>query len=408
VIFIMKKIQNIISQKGFTLIELIIYMGLLSIFVTGAVMFSIDVMSSRGKAEASNAVEQNARVILQRIRYEIQNASSINSVSASQISLTTANAATNPTIISYANGGVTIQQGSTTPIKLSSNQIRISSMIFSTVSSADNNSKNIQINLTVNQQTPNASQSYSASTTMNTTVELRSNFNESRKLLIDATAASLANSARNIEGIKLENTGSSAVTIDKMSVSWIGGASGSQLQTIIINGSNVWNGTAASNSINDITNVAVAANSSAIPLTRLIFSGAMDGSTVLINFILSDGSSQNIELNFLAATPTPTIIILTPTPSLTPIIVVPTLTPTLTPTLIIPTNTPTRTPTPIPPTATRTPTPTPTRTPTPANCTQYCQQNYVVPGTCRKPNLCSGINAGKIFNCVGSDICCCQ
>jgi prepilin-type N-terminal cleavage/methylation domain-containing protein len=57
-----------------------------------------------------------------------------------------------------------------------------------------------------------------------------------------------------------------------------------------------------------------------------------------------------------------------------------------------------------------TPTPTagPTATPTPANCNAYCLANYSVAGACKKPNQCTGIQAGKILDCTGPNTCCCQ
>ena len=74
----------------------------------------------------------------------------------------------------------------------------------------------------------------------------------------------------------------------------------------------------------------------------------------------------------------------------------PTATPTTTP---IPTNTP------IP---TLVPTVGPTATPAPTNCNSYCQQIYILPGSCLKSNQCSGYNEGRIYECSGSNRCCCQ
>jgi hypothetical protein len=76
---------------------------------------------------------------------------------------------------------------------------------------------------------------------------------------------------------------------------------------------------------------------------------------------------------------------------------------------VTPTSTPTNTPTPtITGTPTSTPTNTPTPTPTPSNCNQYCQQQYVLPGSCIKSNQCTGTNAGVIYECGPPNICCCQ
>jgi prepilin-type N-terminal cleavage/methylation domain-containing protein len=66
-----------------------------------------------------------------------------------------------------------------------------------------------------------------------------------------------------------------------------------------------------------------------------------------------------------------------------------------------PTPTPTLTPTPIPTSG-----PTPTLVPT--NCYSHCQQTFTLPGNCVKKKDCSGQDEGKIYECGGRDICCCQ
>lgn len=72
--------------------------------------------------------------------------------------------------------------------------------------------------------------------------------------------------------------------------------------------------------------------------------------------------------------------------------------------------TPTGSPT---PTLTPTPTstsPTNTPTPTPTNCNQYCLFTYGRTGLCAKSNQCGSpkINAGRIYECLSPNYCCCQ
>lgn len=60
------------------------------------------------------------------------------------------------------------------------------------------------------------------------------------------------------------------------------------------------------------------------------------------------------------------------------------------------------------PSPTPTGTPTPTPSPTPANCNQYCQATFGLPGACIKKANCTGRDAGKIYECTGANVCCCQ
>jgi len=74
----MKKISK--RNSGFTLVELILYIALVSIFLTGVIMFTWDILYGRVKSYVQEEVNQNSRFAAKRIIYEIRNASGVNSV----------------------------------------------------------------------------------------------------------------------------------------------------------------------------------------------------------------------------------------------------------------------------------------------------------------------------------------
>src|SRR3989338_5449622 len=100
------------NNRGFTLIELILYIALVSIFITGAISFSWDVVYGREKAYQLQIVEQNGRSALARISYEIRRAKDIQSVSASQIVLDNGGSTTT---INLSSGAIQITTGGTGP-----------------------------------------------------------------------------------------------------------------------------------------------------------------------------------------------------------------------------------------------------------------------------------------------------
>ncbi len=63
----MKKIQR---TKGFTLIELILYMGLTVIFLGILTDLFVSTLDLKTEAEATSAVEQDGRFILSRLMYD--------------------------------------------------------------------------------------------------------------------------------------------------------------------------------------------------------------------------------------------------------------------------------------------------------------------------------------------------
>src|SRR3989344_8835546 len=84
-------------SKGFTLIELILYIAIVGIFISGAILFAWDIIYGRVRSNAQQQVSQNLRLAGKRMIYEIRNASDVNSISASSLSLALTDPARNPT-----------------------------------------------------------------------------------------------------------------------------------------------------------------------------------------------------------------------------------------------------------------------------------------------------------------------
>lgn len=69
------RIQN--SSRGFTIVEMLLYMGLLSIFLMVLTDLFVNILDVKSEAEATSSVEQDSRYILARLSYEINQATSI-------------------------------------------------------------------------------------------------------------------------------------------------------------------------------------------------------------------------------------------------------------------------------------------------------------------------------------------
>src|SRR6266571_3526280 len=91
---IIKKMKSL--ERGFTLIELIIYIAIVAIILTSLIPFAWNVIEGGAKSATEQEVFANARYVSERIKYEIRNASGINSVSATSISLSETSGAVNP------------------------------------------------------------------------------------------------------------------------------------------------------------------------------------------------------------------------------------------------------------------------------------------------------------------------
>lgn len=288
----MKKKSKI--QNGFTLIELIIYIALVSIFITGTIFFAWDVVYGREKTYQQQIVEQNGRSALARISYETRRAKNIQSVSANQIVL---NNEDSTTTIALSEGVIQITIGDVGPYNLTSNEVEVINLTFLNLTSPDNNTKNIKATLTAKQSQAILSGQIPAQVTMSTSIELNGQFNAGRALLMNASDASLSGN-KSVINTTLENSGTTDIVIDKITVSWVGGTSDSQLKDIRINDFTVWSGSAFSGDILDITNTTLVTDAAAIPIDRFNFSKSMVGAVVTIVFTMTDGSTMSVIIDF--------------------------------------------------------------------------------------------------------------
>lgn len=288
-------------KNGFTLIELVIYIGLISVFITGMIYFALDIVLGREKVFQKHVVNQSARIALAKITYEIHRAKNIQSITSNEIVLDNGGSATTITLL---NGVVQITSAGQGPYHLTSNQVRVLAPpdvpdpLFTNLITSNNNSKNVGIHLSVRQANSSVESTFQAQTTIIDAVELPGQFNEARSLLMNAASALLSQNGRRLTNTTLQNFATNTITIDKMRVSWTGVPSSRRMNEIVINGSSVWSGSVASSTIVDITNVILPNSVSPIPIDRIVFNGSMVGAIITVEYIMADGSTMKTEVDF--------------------------------------------------------------------------------------------------------------
>lgn len=166
------------NNKGFTLIETLIYGLLVSGMILITTLFSISISEGNQRARAYQEVQQNARLAMERIVQEVRAASDLN-VGASTfgsgsgvLSLAHSDAAKNPTVFDVSNNVLRIKQGTGAAIALTSDLVRVTSLIFTNLS-VSNRTKNIGITLTVEHLNPENDNIYAASTTIRASATIR-------------------------------------------------------------------------------------------------------------------------------------------------------------------------------------------------------------------------------------------
>lgn len=165
-------------MKGFTLIELILYVAIITIVMSALIPFAWNVIGGSVKSSAQQEVSSQARFVSERIKYEIRQASGITSVGATSISLTNFSPDT-ATVISLSGGKLQINKNGTGPVNLNSDDTTITTvggLIFKDYTSADNKTKHIQFSFTMDDNYPGSRQEYDApAIIVESSAELRSN-----------------------------------------------------------------------------------------------------------------------------------------------------------------------------------------------------------------------------------------
>ncbi len=150
-------------QKGFTLIELIIYIGIVTVVLLAVINFGFEIIYGNVKSQAIREVQQNSRFVMEKIARIIEEASAINSPSpgnsADILSLEMANPNLNPTIFSVFDNKLRITQGVTGPYELTNNRVTVTDLQFTNLSYTDTPGT-VQIEMLIDHVNPDNKSEY--------------------------------------------------------------------------------------------------------------------------------------------------------------------------------------------------------------------------------------------------------
>lgn len=301
------------QSKGFTLIELILYVSISSIFMLASFNFAWDVIYGRQKAHAQQITDQAVKLATYKISYFLKQATDLQIINPSEIQITRPDGLVT---IKLTDQKIIVNQNSTDYF-LTPNTVNITDLEFTDLSSPDSASKNIAYSITAENSTNNLSSNFYSSQSIQTSIELSSQFNQARGLLIDLTNLTLSNNLQQVQGVTLTNTASQDIEIDQINISWSGTVGGESFTAIQIDsGAEEWSGSQPSGSTIDINNY-ILNSGTTVNLDYLNFSNNVNGGTFTVSLIMSDGSTSKAYFTIYTTTPSPTPTI-SPTPSPSP------------------------------------------------------------------------------------------
>lgn len=167
------KQQKISAKKmvGFTLVEILVYIAVLSIVILAISSFLLWSIQSNNKAKVMRETLDNARRAMEIMTYEIKGAKSISPTStATYLSLEKKDGS----YIDVYLDETTLyrKEESKDPIALTSNKVEVNNLEFTYIATATT-TPSVQISLTVNYKNPANRPEYQAAVNLKSTTSLR-------------------------------------------------------------------------------------------------------------------------------------------------------------------------------------------------------------------------------------------
>lgn len=170
------------KNQGFSLIEMILYIAIVSVFLGGAIQFAWNLVYGQVKATALQDVNANTRFVGKRIAYEIRNASAINSVTSSSLCLASTNVTYNPVKIYLSSGAIRLGWGGGSPtcasttndVPLTSAGVTVNSIVFTNLTPVSALSRHVLYTYTISASATSGRQEYVASQSYEGSAEVRS------------------------------------------------------------------------------------------------------------------------------------------------------------------------------------------------------------------------------------------
>lgn len=143
-------------KSGFTLVETLIYIAIMGVVGVVMVKFFLSISSAGSKTRVIREVQSNGRLAIDLISQKIRGSSGLNIASSTfgtdpgVLSLQYDSSADNPTLIQLTadDGQLVITEGTSTAIPITSDEVKITNLIFKNLS-RNANRTNIEIDLTI-------------------------------------------------------------------------------------------------------------------------------------------------------------------------------------------------------------------------------------------------------------------
>jgi|GEM_PF-1215493 len=170
-----KRKYNKVNTKGVTLVEVLLYVSVVSIILIAMSAFNGAIIQSRIKNTTVLEVEQQGMLAMQTIAQSIRSAEAINSPSAgtddSSLSIDLPDDGA-PTVFSVSDDSLWVERGGSVAVRLTNNRVIVDELLFENLTQ-DSVSDTVRIMLTLNHRNPAGRNEYSFEKTHKTSATVR-------------------------------------------------------------------------------------------------------------------------------------------------------------------------------------------------------------------------------------------
>lgn len=172
------KFYTLKKQKAFTLIEILVYVAVLSIIMVAVFSFAIWVIQTNTKIRTMREVRDMAQMAMEQIVSEIREAKTVYAPTSasSQLSLETTKylpSGETATFIEFylCQTRLCLKKEGQNPVALTSDRVEVKTLFFQRVNSGQTDS--VQVELQIDYKNPAQKPEYAASLTLKSTASLR-------------------------------------------------------------------------------------------------------------------------------------------------------------------------------------------------------------------------------------------
>ncbi len=156
------------KNQGFTLIEFLIYTGIVVFTMTMFTLSALNALQSRSRINAMGEVNRNARFVMEKITHSIRNYDGIVSATGDTLVLESSFDIYNPTTFSLQEGKILMSRGTSYSGYINTEKVIITNLSFSQMGETG-----VEIEMTISSLNPLLRQEYDFQRTFRTIENIR-------------------------------------------------------------------------------------------------------------------------------------------------------------------------------------------------------------------------------------------